>query len=318
MEDFQADQALGGVAVVVSDISPPITVADAAERIRRMRAQPDFSDVGGRAVDVVGIQASPDGGFSKLAVVVGDPDLTSGAKLSDTLWQRSLADREWALVTSALSQPASLEQVSSISPAVAREMAFQAALAVVVSFLGMLVYIWVRFGSLLYSVATVIGIIFNVAVCLGALAFSKWGGETSLGASLLLHDFRIDLNVVAALLIVIGYSINDTIVILDRVRENRGKLPHATRAIINDSINQTFSRTVLTGTCTALTPVVLYIMGGHTMQPFAYTFLIGLIAGTFSSVAIAAPLVYVPGKGLPEPVGGPATGTTNGPRTAAA
>jgi SecD/SecF fusion protein len=208
--------------------------------------------------------------------------------------------------------------VSSISPAVAREMAFQAALAVVVSFLGMLIYIWVRFGSLLYSVATVVGVIFNVAVCLGALALSKTIGSTSVGAALLMQDFRIDLNVVAALLIVIGYSINDTIVILDRVRENRGKLPHATRSIINDSINQTFSRTVLTGTCTALTPVVLYIMGGHTMQPFAYTFLIGLIAGTFSSVAIAAPLVYVPGKGLPEPVGGPATGTTNGPRTAAA
>lgn len=318
VEDFQADQALGGVAIVVDEISPPITAEDAAERIRRLRAQPEFGDVGGRTVDVVGIQSAPGGGYSKLAIVVGDPELTAGGKLGDAVWQRNFADREWALISSSLSLPATLDQVSSISPAVAREMAFQAALAVVVSFLGMLIYIWVRFGSLLYSVATVVGVIFNVAVCLGALALSKAIGSTSIGAAMLMQDFRIDLNVVAALLIVIGYSINDTIVILDRVRENRGKLPHATRSIINDSINQTFSRTVLTGTCTALTPVVLYIMGGHTMQPFAYTFLIGLIAGTFSSVAIAAPLVYVPGKGLPEPVGGPATGTTDGPRTAAA
>ncbi len=315
--DVLVDQAMGGVAVVLQDIAPPISLDDAAERIRRLRSQPDFSDVGGRTVDVVGLDSAPGNTYSSLAVVVSDPEL-AGAKISDATWQKNFADREWRLISTALSQPATLEQVSSISPAVAREMAFQAAIAVVVAFMGMLIYIWVRFGSLLYSVATVVGVVFNISVCLGALAMSKWGGETSAGAALLVQDFRIDLNVVAALLIVIGYSLNDTIVILDRVRENRGKLPYATRSIINDSINQTFSRTVLTGGCTALTPVVLYIMGGPSMQPFAFTFLVGLIAGTWSSVAIAAPLVYVPGKGLPEPAGGPATGTTDGPRAAAA
>ena len=175
----------------------------------------------------------------------------------------------------------------------------------------------VRFGSLVYSVATVIGVLFNVSVCLGALAMSKLVAETAIGPALMMHDFRIDLNVVAALLIVIGYSLNDTIVILDRVRENRGKLPFATRPIINDSINQTFSRTVLTGGCTAATPIVLYAMGGSMMQPFAYTFLIGLIAGTFSSVAIAAPLVFVPGDGSPEPAEGPASNLAKGGTAAA-
>jgi SecD/SecF fusion protein len=295
--DVMVDELMGGVVVMVQGINPPILAEDAAERIRRLRAQPDFSDVGARTVEVIGLDAAPGGGFSSLAVLAAEPEL--GSKISDTAWQKNFADKEWQLVSTALSQQASLEQVSSISPSVARDMATQAALAVVVSFFGMLVYIWIRFGSLLYSVATVIGVLFNVAVCLGALAVSKLVAETALGPTLMMQDFRIDLNVVAALLIVIGYSLNDTIVILDRVRENRGKLPYATRQIINDSINQTFSRTILTGGCTAATPIVLYIMGGPMMQPFAYTFLVGLIAGTFSSVAIAAPLVFVPGGGVP-------------------
>ena len=107
---------------------------------------------------------------------------------------------------------------------------------------------------------------------------------------------------------VIGYSLNDTIVILDRIRENRGKLPFATRSIINDSINQTFSRTILTGGCTAATPIILFYMGGSSLQPFAYTFFVGLLAGTFSSVAIAAPLVFVTGDGAGEQAARPASG----------
>jgi SecD/SecF fusion protein len=187
---------------------------------------------------------------------------------------------------------------------------------VLLSCIGMLIYIWVRFGSLLYSVATVIGVVFNISVCLGMLAMSKWIGETPVGHFLRMQDFRIDLNVVAALLVVIGYSLNDTIVILDRVRENRGKLPYATRSIINNSLNQTFSRTLLTGGCTAATPIVLYLVGGPSMQPFAFTFFVGLVAGTFSSVAIAAPLVYVPGDGSPEQADGQAGANAIAPAAA--
>ncbi len=307
--DVPCDEAIGGVAIVVKSIDPPLAPADAAERIRRLRSQPDYSEIAGRTVDVVGLDAAGNGTFSAIAVVVSDPDL-AGRKLADAAWEKNFADAEWKLVSGALSQQATLEQVSSISGAVARDLASQAAMAVIISFIGMLVYIWVRFGSLLYSVATVVGVVFNVAVCLGLLAMSRWLGETSLGHALRIQDFRIDLNVVSGLLIVIGYSINDTIVILDRIRENRGKLPHATRKIVNDSINQTFSRTLLTGGCTALTPVVLYLVGGPSMEPFAYTFLVGLIAGTFSSIGIAATLVYVPGEGSPEQAGGPASETT--------
>lgn len=300
--DYPTDSAIGGVAIVVSEVEPPLAPADALERIRRMRSSPAFAEAGGRSVDVVGLDAASNGTFKSLAIVVADPDL-AGAQLSDAAWQKNYADLEWNLVSSALSQQASLEQVSSISPSVARDLASQATLAVLLSCVGMLVYIWVRFGSLLYSVATVIGVVFNISVCLGMLAMSKWLGDSQVGHFLRMQDFRIDLNVVAALLVVIGYSLNDTIVILDRVRENRGKLAHASRSIINESLNQTFSRTLLTGGCTAATPIVLYLVGGPSMQPFAFTFFVGLVAGTFSSVAIAAPLVYVPGDGTPEPDG---------------
>jgi SecD/SecF fusion protein len=300
--DYPTDSAIGGVAIVVTDVEPPLAPADALERIRRMRSSPAFAEAGGRSVDVVGLDAAGNGTFKSLAIVVADPDL-AGAQLSDVAWQKNYADLEWNLISSALSQQASLEQVSSISPSVARDLASQATLAVLLSCVGMLVYIWIRFGSLLYSVATVIGVVFNISVCLGMLAMSKWIGDTQFGHFLRVQDFRIDLNVVAALLVVIGYSLNDTIVILDRVRENRGKLAHASRSIINESLNQTFSRTLLTGGCTAATPIVLYLVGGPSMQPFAFTFFVGLVAGTFSSVAIAAPLVYVPGDGTPEPDG---------------
>lgn len=304
--DVLIDEAMGGVVVVIDGITPPIAPADAAERVRRLRSQPDFSEIAGRSVDIIGLKPAGDGTFSEIAVVVGDPDL-QGRKVSDVAWQKNYAELEWRLISGALSQQASLEQVSSISPSVARDLAQQAILAVLLSFVGMLVYIWIRFGSLLYSLATVIGVIFNVAVCLGLLAMTKWIGETGIGNTLRIQDFRIDLNVVAALLIVIGYSLNDTIVILDRVRENRGKLPNASRKIINDSINQTFSRTLLTGGCTAVTPIVLFYLGGPSIQPFAYTFFVGLVAGTFSSIAIAAPLVFVPGTSSPDEATGGAS-----------
>jgi SecD/SecF fusion protein len=133
---------------------------------------------------------------------------------------------------------------------------------------------------------------FNVVVCLGFLALSIPAASTSFGTALFIEEYRIDLNVVAGLLTIIGYSLNDTIVILDRIRENRGKRTWISRDTVNLSINQTFSRTVLTGGSTLATAIILIALGGTGIRPFAYTFLIGLIAGTFSSVAIAAPMVY--------------------------
>ncbi|MCH2161324.1 MAG: protein translocase subunit SecD [Phycisphaerales bacterium] len=295
----------GGVAVVIDGIDPPVTTADVEQRLRRMRNQPDFGDTAGRDVEVVGLTAAdptaPQDGFTSIAVMVSDELLSSFTVELDT-WDRQLAQREFELLQAALTREASLDQVSSFSPRVAQNLAASAIVAVILSLVGMLVYIWFRFGSLRYSLCAIAALMFNVCVCLGAIALSVVIGERTFGSVRLLDEFRIDLNVVAGLLTIVGYSLNDTIVIMDRIRENRGKLSYASSSVVNASINQTFSRTVLTSGTTITSAIILYSLGGTGIRPFAFTFLIGLIAATYSSVAIAAPLTWKKGGGAqPQP-----------------
>lgn len=285
----------GGVAVFVEGIAPAISLEDAKARLSRMRAQPDFGPISARDTDVIGVDlATPGdsaGGYSSIVLLSVDPKALL-SKVDAATWDRVVAVPEWTLVNAALTQKLSLEQVSSFSPKVAENLAASAVVAVVLSMIGMLLYIWLRFGSLRFSMATIVAVGFNVCCCLGALALSLSAEGTPFGASTLIEGFRIDLNVISGLLTIIGYSLNDTIVILDRIRENRGKAEFTTKEMVNDAINQTFSRTVLTGGATLATACILFWLGGTGIRPFAYTFLIGLIAGTASSVMIAAPMCY--------------------------
>ena len=285
----------GGVAVVLKDLQPPVTLEDATTRIARMRKQPDFSDLSARRFEVWGLEladpSSPSKGWKSLAVMVVEPSALL-SKVDAATWERVVAQPEWRLVQAAFTAKQSLEQVSSFSPVVAANLAASAIVAIIVSLVGMVVYIWLRFSSFRYSAATVVAVVFNVVICLGALALSLRLTGTDLAKVTLLEAFRIDLNVIAAFLTIIGYTLNDTIVILDRIRENKGKLRYASWSTVNQSINQTFSRTLMTGGTTLLAAGVLYIYGGPAIQPFAFTFIIGLIAGTISSVVIAGPLTY--------------------------
>jgi len=114
-----------------------------------------------------------------------------------------------------------------------------------------------------------------------------------LAKALLVEPFRINLTIVAAVLTVMSYSMIDTIVVFDRVRENRGKFGHLSRRIINDSINQTLSRTLLTGGTNLMTVFVMYVLGGPGIHGFTFVLLTGILVGTYSSVAIAAPLLLI-------------------------
>lgn len=292
----------GGVAIVVEGVDPPISAKDVGERIRRMRNQPDFSDLLGRRTKVLGLRGAGAQGntpiFSEFVVLVSDSDLSSFQVDIET-WDAQLAAREWSLLGEALTREASLDQVSSFSPTVAQNLVASAVVAVILSLIGMLVYIWVRFGNLWYSMAAVTALCFNISICLGALALSVMYGSSGWAIGLHMEEFRIDLNVIAGLLTIIGYSLNDTIVILDRVRENKGRLSYASLEVVNTSINQTFSRTVLTSGTTIVTALILFNLGGTGIRPFAYTFLVGLIAATYSSVVIAAPMVYRRGDSKP-------------------
>ncbi|MBC8522419.1 protein translocase subunit SecD, partial [PVC group bacterium] len=283
----------GGVLVLVENINPAVSLEDVENRIDRMRQQPEYArDAAGREVQVFGVRRGDGDGFESIAVAVYDPDINY-LRNDPELVDERVAATEWQLVETALSQPQSLDQVSSFSSQIARTMKANAIVAVVLSLLGILAYIWFRFGSLRYSLAAIVALIHDVTITLGALALAGFvANETFLSQTLKIEAFQIDLGVIAALLTVIGYSLNDTIVILDRVRENRGKRPLPTMEIVNNSINQTVSRTVLTSFTTLIAVAIIYMAGGSGIRPFAFCLLVGIIVGTYSSVAVAAPLVY--------------------------
>ena len=129
----------------------------------------------------------------------------------------------------------------------------------------------------------------RVLVTLGAIAISAW--LTGVFGFLLIEEFKISLPIVAALLTIIGYSLNDTIVVFDRIREVKGKSPQLTAEMINKSINQTLGRTVLTSLTTLLVVVILYAIGGQGIHGFAFSLVIGVVVGTYSSIFVASPVL---------------------------
>ncbi len=166
--------------------------------------------------------------------------------------------------------------VETVGPKVGRDLQNRARNAVLFSLGGMLVYIAFRFKPI-YGVAGVLALFHDVFITVGL--FSLTGKE-------------ISLNVIAALLTLVGYSINDTIVVFDRVRENLKLMRRSDfGTIINQSINQTLNRTVLTSGMTFLSVASLYLFGGEVLSGFSFALTVGIIIGTYSSIAIAAPLV---------------------------
>jgi preprotein translocase subunit SecF len=167
-------------------------------------------------------------------------------------------------------------QVEIVGPQVGAQLKGQAMRAVAYSLLGMLIYLGFRF-EWIYGVAAVITVFHDTLITVGAFS---------------LANKEISLTVIAAILTLIGYSNNDTIVIFDRIRENlklmrREKLSE----IVNRSINQTLSRTILTAGLTFLTVLALYLFGGEVLHGFSFALVIGILIGTYSSIAIAAPIL---------------------------
>jgi preprotein translocase subunit SecF len=175
--------------------------------------------------------------------------------------------------------PFVLLSAENVGPQVGADLQRKALLAVVWSTIGMLVYIAFRFRSLPFGVGAIVALVHDTLITVGVLA-------------LLGREFN--LVVVAALLTLIGYSVNDTVVVYDRVRENL-KTPkkEALEAVINRSINQTLSRTILTSGATMLVVVALFFLGGEVLNTFALTLIIGIIVGTYSSIYVAAAIVVI-------------------------
>jgi SecD/SecF fusion protein len=182
---------------------------------------------------------------------------------------------------------------NAIGGRVSADMQTKALLAIGVSLLGVIGYLWLRFQNVTYGLAAGAALVHDVIVTIGMMALSAYvvRAVPSLAAALQLESFQISLTIVAALLTIIGYSLNDTIVTFDRLREVKGKSPDLTPQMVNSSVNQTLSRTILTATTVFMVVVILYFFGGEGIHSFAFAFLVGVIAGTYSTVYIAAPVL---------------------------
>src|SRR5712692_1937586 len=166
--------------------------------------------------------------------------------------------------------------VEIVGPKVGKELQWQAVKATLLALAGMLVYIWFRF-EMIYGVAAVVAVFHDTIITIGL--FSLFNKEVSL-------------TVIAALLTLVGYSMNDTIVIFDRIRENlKIYRRESLETLINKSVNQTLSRTILTSGLTFVTVVELFLFGGPVLNGFAFALVVGIIIGTYSSVFIASPIV---------------------------
>jgi SecD/SecF fusion protein len=193
-----------------------------------------------------------------------------------------------ALEQQLASEPA-WQSVSKVESRVAGDMQAKAVLALVASLVCIMIYIWFRFQRLSYGLAALLALIHDVLITLAFVAVSHWLFRP-LGF-LLIEDFKISLTMVAAFLTIIGYSLNDTIVVFDRIREVKGKAPRLTSAMINQSVNQTLGRTLLTSATTIFAVLLMYIFGGEALHAFCYALLIGIVVGTYSSIFVAAPLL---------------------------
>ena len=189
------------------------------------------------------------------------------------------------------------ERLEVFDPALAASTRNDALLAILLSWGAVMAFLWLRFGSWQFGLAAVICLIHDLCFTLGAIAVCHYVHDTAFGHFLGLQDFKIDLTAVAALLTLVGYSVNDTIVVFDRIREVRGKSPVLTVQMINDSVNQTLSRTVLASLTVFLVVGVLYLAGGEGVHLFSFVMVIGVLVGTYSSIYIASPLLLIFGEG---------------------
>jgi preprotein translocase subunit SecF len=243
----------------------------------------DLNNIGAAAVETTlvtrdPLHASPEE-YKRLArVILDNRDKTKGGVLSsiDELSAVVPAPVVTALQQDFFTSNFGVRGRGIVGPQVGGQLQRQAKLAVGFSLLGMLVYLWFRF-ELIYGVAAVVAVFHDTLITLGAFS---------------LTNREITLTVIAAILTLVGYSMNDTIVVFDRIRENIKLMRREGLAeIVNRSINQTLSRTILTSGLTFLTVLSLYLFGGEVLRGFSFALVIGILIGTYSSIAVAAPML---------------------------
>ncbi len=228
----------------------------------------------------------------RLEITLDNPEYKRGSTAAFTNWNVSIAagdelGRQIVQQTSQLllAQPY-FPATDNIQGSVAARTAGQAIAAIVASLLGIVLYIWIRFQRVSYGLAAVVALVHDVLITLGAVAASAF-----LVGIPFIDPFKISLDMIAAFLTIIGYSLNDTIVVFDRIREVRGKSSRITADLINRSINQTLSRTLLTSFTTFIVTVILFFFAGQAIHGFAFALCVGVAVGTYSSIFVASPVL---------------------------
>ncbi|WP_428608319.1 protein translocase subunit SecF [Sedimenticola sp.] len=196
------------------------------------------------------------------------------------LGSAELSDRAFAALKQAEAGEASLRRVEFVGPQVGDELTEDGGLAMLYALIGILVYVALRF-EYRFALGSVIALIHDVLITLGIFS---------------IFQIEFDLTVLAAVLAVIGYSLNDTIVVFDRIRENFRKMRKGSAVeIVNSSLNQTLSRTLMTSLTTLLVLVALFVFGGEIIHGFAFALIIGIVVGTYSSIYVASTAVLMLG-----------------------
>ncbi len=169
-----------------------------------------------------------------------------------------------------------IRRTEMVGPKVGKDLRKKGILAIVYALIGILIYITWRF-EFIFAVGAIIALAHDVMITVGAFSIAN-------------KEFTLP--IVAAILTIIGYSLNDTIVVYDRIRENRRKMRREPFAkVINSSINETLSRTLLTSLTTLIVVVILFIFGGGVIHDFAFALLVGVLVGTYSSIFVASPII---------------------------
>jgi len=285
------------VEVSLSEGEQPMAKEEFERRLREVSLQPEFEQFQTHETVVFPLGAGTAGDDGKARYrrfgVLG-VDETVSYEENRGQWEEMLARPQLAQVTAALRSERSLSKVVQFAPQIAGQTQNRAIFGMVLAFAAIAVYVWLRFGTKDYGLAVLVALMHDVAITLGAVTISNFVFDNPLSRALLIEDFKMDLPLVAAILTIIGYSLNDTIVVFDRIRENRGRSGTLSATMINGSINQTLSRTILTSFTVFLVVFLLYVMGGAGIHVFSFALLVGIISGTYSTVAVAVPLVYRP------------------------
>ena len=281
-------QFLGKVRVV-AEVEPALTVEDARYRLEAFLKDryADLVNVPYR-VDGVGTPGA-DGAYEALDIWVAvDHAGSRGPAPNPDFWDE--------VARKALGSEDAFASTTSFEPTLAGETWDKAVMAIVFSLIAIVLYMWFRFAKVGYGLAAVMALVHDVFIVLGAVAFCSWAlPATGLGRALLITDMKINLPMVGAFLTLIGYSLNDTIVVFDRIRENRGKFGDLSVSVANRSINQTLTRTIWTSLTTLMVVAVLYTRGGtaSTLHGFSFVLTLGVLVGTYSSIAIASPILVL-------------------------